>query len=801
MHKKTAAIAIVGIFLLMVGLPATTDARHADLATIVQPAYHQELVGDPVEIVVRLDDDVRPVHFRAWLNNRDISALFQWQGQEGHALAGSEDGLRVYAEAIETTRDDKGVWFIHSKPSGRHKGRGLNVLRTAIRQGRRIKDLDRCLFSVDNSLEQTFAAMGYAVASDRLWQMELYRRSARGTLAEILGPDQLESDIFMRTIGYSDDELKAGFEAQDEESQALLRGYVAGINRRIAEIRQDPSQLPFEFAYFTLPPPQPSLPLEYVLYNVMPDWTVEDVLAWGALLQRNFDPEALDQSQLENAALLQYLQTVFPAEAPAMFNDLRWTNDPEAQTYIIDETDPEDWLPEGGDDGWRPGDLPPAIKDVCDHLGKRKERIWKNLKKINAKVKMGSYAWVVSGKKTASGRPIIYSGPQMGFSVPSIVTEGSIRAAGLNISGMTVPGIPGIIIGRTPHHAWSMQVGHAHSTDYYFEHPAAVSFHRSETIHVAGGDDVVLPVYRTPHGPVVSPLPYDPATYGDTPDPANPIVAWRYAHWGHEFDIGKALLGWPGPRAWMTSARTIEYVAVSQHFCYADRKGNIAYWMSGRDPVRPPGEYRLPQGIMGRPQEWNDNVLKPRSTARNPARGFFGGWNNKTSPWYDNAYNSNNDIYGPFQRAHVIYDVLSRPEKLSFEDLRDLAIDIAATSSVNSGGNPWAFVAPTFRAAVEGAGLTDVRQLALETLADWDGHFVAGGQEGWVSGSKRDPAWVIADAWIREVIRLTFEDELPEDQDADGNGKGTYMGTNQYVLFNVLLHGLAGEGFGHRQPV
>ena len=53
--------------------------------------------------------------------------------------------------------------------------------------------------------------------------------------------------------------------------------------------------------------------------------------------------------------------------------------------------------------------------------------------------------------------------------------------------------------------------------------------------------------YRTPHGPVVSPLPYDPATYGDAPDPANPIVAWRYAHWGHEFDIGKALLG-PGPR-------------------------------------------------------------------------------------------------------------------------------------------------------------------------------------------------------------------------------------------------------------
>jgi penicillin amidase len=238
-------------------------------------------------------------------------------------------------------------------------------------------------------------------------------------------------------------------------------------------------------------------------------------------------------------------------------------------------------------------------------------------------------------------------------------------------------------------------------------------------------------------------------------------------------------------------------VAVSQHFCYADRDGNIAYWMSGRDPLRPPGEYRLPQGIMGPLQDWNGDVLNPRSTARNPARGFFGGWNNKTSPWYDNAYNSNNDIYGPFQRAHVIYDYLSQPEKFSFEDLRDLAVDIAATSSVNNGGNPWVFVSDVFTDAVEKAGLTKPRQLALEELKDWDGHFVAGGPEAWATGTERDPAWVIADAWIREVIRLTFEDELPKDMEPDEHGdvewKGTYMGTNQYVLFNVLLHGLAGK--------
>ena len=790
MGRKAATIVIAGVLMLFAGGPATTAARGFDLATIVQPTHHQKLTGDPVEIVVQLKEGVSPSHFRAWINNHEISHLFEWGEQQGRALVGAANGLRVYCEVIETNRDDKGVWFIQSKPHGRrYRGQGVNVLRTAVRKGRRGKDMDRCLFRVDNSLEQAFAAMGYAVAGDRLWQMELYRRSARGTLAEILGPEHLETDIFMRTIGYSADELQAGFAAQDEECRALLRGYVTGINRRIAEIFEDPTQLPFEYAALA----GQGFPLTYLL----PFWTVEDVLAWGALLQRNFDPEALDQSQLENAGLLQYLQTVFPAEAVAMFNDLRWTNDPEAQTVIVHEPGPEGGPPEADKAGWRPGDLPPQLRDACKRMEQRRERIRRNLKKINAKVKMGSYAWAVSGKKTATGRPIIYSGPQMGFSVPSIVTEGSIRAAGLNISGMTVPGIPGIIIGRTPHHAWSMQVGHAHTTDYYFEHPAFVEFHRFETIRVAGGEDVILPVYRTPRGPVVSPLPFDPDTYGTEPDPANPIVTWRYAHWGHEFDMAKALLRLARARSMDEFGEGIEYVAVCQHFCYADRDGNIAYWMSGRDPVRPPGEYRLPQGTPGlTPQDWDDDVLKSRSTARNPARGFFGGWNNKTSPWYDNAYNSNNDIYGPFHRAHVIEEFLSRPEKRSFAEIRDLAIDIAATSSINGGGNPWAFVAPTFRAAVEAAGLTGPRELALEALENWDGHFVAGGPVEWVAGEYRAPAWVIADAWIREVIRLTFEDELPRDLDDDGEWRGTYMGTNQYVLFNVLLHGLAGEDSG-----
>jgi penicillin amidase len=655
-------------------------------------------------------------------------------------------------QALTTTRDDKGVWFISGDP--------------------------------DESLYNVFEAMGYAVATDRLWQAETYRRNARGTLAEILGSSQLESDIFVRTIGYTDAELEAGFNELSTDLQDIINGYVAGFNRRIQEIRDDKTLLPFEFVAIGQ-----QLGTEFI----PADWTYKDVLAWLALLQRMFDPEALELDQTDNAALYQGLVGQFGmADGAMMFQDLRWTNDPEAQTYIVngasstaaakfaslqkavaDDSSSLSVEPEA--------DFAAAAKAMRD----RRDTYIDNLTDIGAFVKMGSYAWVVAGEHTQTGNPIIYSGPQMGFPVPSIVLEGSIRAGGLEISGMTVPGIPGIIIGRTPHHAWSMQVGHVHSVDFYMEDPSAVTPNRMETIKVAGGSDVTIPVYRTAHGPVVNPVPYNPATYDAGTD--GPILAWKYAHWGYEFKAAEAFVALARATSMDEFGEGIEKFAVSQHFCYADRDGNIAYWMSGRNPERPAGEWRMPQGAAGAPLEWDAAVLSERSTDRNAARGFYGGWNNKTSPDYDNCYNSTTDIYGPFQRAHVIYEYLedktTNQVKMSFEELRDLALNIATTDSSNGGGNPWAFIKEYFSDAVTDAGPNSEREAALALLAAWDGHYVAGGEANWAEGTDRPDAWMLMDAWIDEVLELTFADEGVGDQSAT-------------LLLNVLIHGLADNPSG-----
>lgn len=673
------------------------------------------------------------------------------------------------AAKVTTTRDDKGVWFIKGADS--------------------------------DSIYDVFEAMGYAVASDRLWQTELYRRTAKGELAEIFGPGYLEQDMLVRIIGYSDEELTAGYESLEQEAKEMLDGYVAGFNRRIQEVTEDPAQLPFEFH---------ALAQKLGISFFAPDpWTPEDVLAWQAMMLREFDTEAMEQGQIDNAALFQYLTAVFgPAQGMQMFDDLRWTNDPAAYTYIPGQGAQAAGKTATGQKSVsiqaapaRELNAAAAAADLAE-TAERLESLFENreqkLKEINALPRMGSYAWVVSGDKTASGRPIIYSGPQMGFSVPAIVMEGSIDAAGLKVSGMAIPGLPGIIIGRTPHHAWSMQVGHARTVDYYFEPPpAAVPGYytsRQETINVAGQAPVTIPVYRTPHGPVVNPVPFNPATY----DPASgdPIITWKYAHWGREFQTLAAFLDLARAESMDAFGEALLDVAVSQHFCYADRDGNIAYWMSGLHPVRPdtnangqPVDWRLPQGMLADPAEWSADNRLPLSTDRNTAQGFYAGWNNKSSPDYPNSYNNMSYFFGPFHRAHVLGEYLSTHDKLTFEQVRDLALYIAATDSFGRGGNPWTFVEEDFRAAVN-ADPTDARMQALAVMDGFDGHFVAGGPENWVDAPDRADAWMLADAWIREVLRLTFLDELSGSVAYDEDDQAF---ENPVVLFNVLLHGLAGQ--------
>jgi penicillin amidase len=146
-----------------------------------------------------------------------------------------------------------------------------------------------------------------------------------------------------------------------------------------------------------------------------------------------------------------------------------------------------------------------------------------------------------------------------------------------------------------------------------------------------------------------------------------------------------------------------------------------------------------------------------------------------------------NDAFGTAHRAHVVTDYLSTHDGLTYEEVRDLALNIATTTGLMGGGNPWSFVDDAFKAAVA-ADSTPDRDAAIAMLDAWDGHFVAGGPEAWRFGTLRADAWVLQEAWIREVLRLTFEDEFM---------MSGLDWTDQPVnlSFNVLLHILAGQTY------
>jgi len=653
------------------------------------------------------------------------------------------DGQSLTTDPLTITRDGQGIWFIEG-----------------------------------GTLYDVFEAMGYEVATDRLWQMDIFRRQGRGRLSELLGSSMISNDVFLRTIDYSDDEYAAMFSGLSEDAQTVLTAYTTGVNRRISEFYAGNwMQMPYEYWLLGLQSvlQGPGLP-------VLPaPWELNDVMATVSLHLRGFDPEGQvgPTGQLDNAGLVQALGAAYPTEYGMMFQDLRWINDPDAQTMIPSgaKSTPTQSL----DPALAQQIMSmPSFSEVTGRLNSRTTTLIRQMEELNARVKMGSYAWAISGDRTATGNPMLYSGPQMGFSTPSIIQEGSIRGGGLEISGMAFPGTPGFPIGRTPHHAWSMQVGHAHTVDFYIEAPQSVDIVRMETIKVFGEADVVIPIARSSHGPIVDPMPFDPGAITEE----TIIVSWAYSHWKREVQAIETMLHLARAESIAEFDAGIEIFPVSQHTTYADRDGNIAYWMSGYDPIRAAGvDPRLPS-IADGTTEWTGE-RRTRVHDSNTPQGYYGGWNNKSQADYNNAPQSYGYYLGIAHRARVIEEYLSTHDELTFEEVRDLALNIATTDSFGGGGNTWSFVADAFSAAVAADPTAD-RQAAVDMLQAWDGHFVDGGPAEWRMGTARADAWVLQDAWIKEVLRLTFEDEFT-------TAGLDYSDQRDYVNFNVLMRALDSE--------
>ena len=307
-----------------------------------------------------------------------------------------------------------------------------------------------------------YAALGYAHAQDRLWQMEAARRTASGTLSEIVGPATRDADRFFRTLGLT--RVAAENLAQlDAASRAVVAAYTRGVNAYLAAA--------------------PALPMELAALQATPQpWTPVDTIACMKMLAWTLSANAWDE--LQNVRLARRLT---PAQVADLFHP----------------PDDDEALPPAPSFQAAYGDLAAAASALTEAvLG-------------GAAHGTGSNAWAVDGAHTASGKPLLANDPHLGLSAPAIWYVAHLHAPGLNAVGATIPGIPTVILGRNDRVAWGYTNTRPDTQDFYVERlvdgaryqtpggPAAFAT-RAETIHVRGQPDEVLQVRISRHGPVVS---------------------------------------------------------------------------------------------------------------------------------------------------------------------------------------------------------------------------------------------------------------------------------------------------------
>ena len=603
--------------------------------------------------------------------------------------------------------------------------------------------------------EQLFEEFGFITAVDRLWQMEVNKRWGRGTLAEIFGPNLVQSDMQNRLMNYTEDEYRVMFEQHSTDAQKLYTAYLKGVNRRVDEVLADPKIMPMEYLALKLKPQH---------------FTASDILAFFKSLLRRFG--MIGGSEMKNLNALQILVERFgKKEGWAAFNDWRWINDPSAPTYMED-TIGGNFIPAISASAVVPPYLAEdtAIAQWTEEEKNFAKMAFEEAQRVGAPVKLGSNTWTLSPQVTGTGYPILVGQPQMGHSVPTIINEAALKGGRFDIVGMTFPILPLMPIGHNHFLAWSHMVGMCDNVDVYQEilnpfnkeeYLFNGKWHRMqkriEKIKVAGGEVKEIAIYRTVHGPVFSPFPFDPSTAeGDI------VYSKKIAHWKIEALSSDAWLKMMMAKNASEFGEGATLMMTSLHTSYADIHGNIGYWHTGLNPERPEGyDPRLPLPGTGQ-AEWTGRYL-PNASVINPAKGFVTGWNNKASPDTRNPDGNNPDYqFGRHHRALWLLRALSDAKNMDLQANQELMKFAGGAGTYYPQHNAYGILCkdflPTMSSAVKmdsGSDKTLLNKM-LQVLSAWDGRSVI----DVVNDDRFQAGHTIFLEWLPRAVKATFVDEF-----------------------------------------
>lgn len=582
------------------------------------------------------------------------------------------------------------------------------------------------------------AALGFVHAQDRLWQMEMNRRIASGRLSEVVGTPGLETDRFLRTIGIrrAAEAIIANLEA---ETRVLLAAYARGVN---AYLTTRSSPLPPEFLILRAPAPEPWSPIDSV------GWSLMMALDLGGNLNAELTRMRLAQAGLPMARIGEFLPP-YPGET--------W---PELPDYLA---------------------LYRALKPQAARTGQLIRAFDLGLEGV------GSNNWVVSGARSETGKPLLANDPHLGLSAPALWYFARLTSPSGTVIGATLPGVPGVVLGRNDHIAWGFTNTGPDVQDLFIEQvdPADPTRYRTpdgwarfdtvrEVIQVKGAADEVLTVRISRHGPVIS----DGASRGATASvPEGHALALQWTALSPDNLTVQAFARLNRARDWdefLAAAR--HYDAPQQNIIYADVAGNIGFIAAGRVPIRKP-ENDL-KGLFPAPgwdarYDWAGYVpFEELPQEFNPARGFRITANERITPeGYPHHISSE---WATPHRANRIAELLSAREKHSLDSFRTLQADHRS----NAVREVLPLLLAAHRTAEPGRGrqMPERVRAVLDALSRFDGTMAT---------DRPEP--LVATAWMRELTRLVYADEL-------GPELFSSLWDQRQVFMMAVLSGKDGQG-------
>lgn len=551
-----------------------------------------------------------------------------------------------------------------------------------------------------------FLAQGYVTAQDRLFQMDLSRRQASGLLSEVIGDATLDRDKFFRTLGLRR-AAESSYEMYSEEAKQVLQWYADGVNAYLKQAVEE-NRLPIECTILGYTPrkwtPIDSLTIgKYMAFDLGGHWEGQAFRHY--LLQHFPEEKALD------------LFPSYPKDGPTIIETLRTQSIDYSKSFASAVIPPE----------WN-----------------------------------GSNNWVLSGKKSASGKPMLANDPHLGLGTPSIWYETHLSSPQYRVSGVIFAGVPGIIIGNNENIAWGVTNVGPDVQDLYIEkrnpsNPREFLYNGKweqatvirETIPVKGKEPVTFEVTITRHGPVLSEYAHD-----DKPDTVL-SMEWTALLPSAELE---AVLRFNRASNWEEFKEALTYFHTpAQNFVFASRDGTIAYRANGLIPIRKKGDGMVP--VPGWTDEYGWQGFIPWEelpTVVNPKSGYIATANNKVAP-DDYPYHLSHTWAQPYRQMRI-KEVLESRETWTVEEMKRLQFD---QTNLQAREFLPLLLSETEK---EQGNLNETEKAAMNLLRDWD--YVDRAEKG---------APLLFHFWMEEIANVLFESDIPDEMEKLFEGKAAIV--------------------------